>query len=629
MKAFASLFCLSFLFLLPLSAQDTLSLTLEGGTAIKGKTVCFKLNTKGFSNLTKVQFSLQFFSSELEYQSVQKNPDLPGTLTVQAVGGNVLTVVWESGAGGTLPSGVSMADFCFKAVRAGAPMVFLSDYPLLKAAAKGQQPISILSTPGSAKVIPDESIGLAISDTVMAPGQKACVRLGVNAFADSLLAIQYTLSWDPAILTLDTVQNLALPGLKPDKNFGMVLRSQGKLTFSWISEDLITGLALKPGDTFYELCFTAIKEGVSKVDFTETPTAIELIDIKENLLNLYRQPGTIVVEKDPLMRPGDANKDDVVNHFDVLQLGLGFGGEGPSRINQAIEWKALPAASWALSTPAANVNFKHLDTDGNGRIETGDLAAIEANWGKTKAQSGFQPAEPLVPRAAGAPLFVAPREVQPGEMATFDIMLGEKDQPASGVYGVAFSVLYDKTRIVPGSVTALFSSSWLNDPSTRTLTAHRNFPGEGRIDLAISASNRINRSGFGAIAQLKAAIDAKAAPSGLTFTIANVRLINAQEEAQASAPRASSSTIVLATGINDPAVARRVTLAPNPASGFFTVDAQGLTLRRLVCYDLQGNQVLESASADKLPVDRLSSGIYVLKIWTDEGVVVKKLAVNR
>ncbi len=629
MKAFASSFFLSFLFLLPLSAQDTVRLSLEGGTAIRGKTVCFKLNTQGFSNLTKVQFSLHFYSSELEYQSVQKNPDLPGTLTVQAVGGNVLTVVWESGVGGTLPSGVSMADFCFKAVRAGAPMVFLSDYPLLKAAWKGQQAVPILTVPGTAKVIPDESIGLAVSDTVLAPGQKACVRLGVNAFGDTLLAIQYTISWDPAILTLDTVQNLTLPGLNPDKNFGMSLRSQGKLTFSWISEDLITGLALKPGDTFYELCFTALKEGVSKVDFTQTPTLIELIDIEENLLNLYRQPGTITVEKDPLMRPGDANKDDVVNHFDLLQLGLGFGGEGPVRIDQSIGWKALPAASWALATPAAKVNFKHLDTDGNGHVETGDVAAIEANWGKTKAQSGFQPVEPLIPRAAGAPLFVAPREVQPGEMATFDIMLGEKDQPATGVYGIAFSVLYDKTRIVPGSVTALFSSSWLNDPSTRTLTIQRNFPEAGRIDVAISASNRVNRSGFGAIAQLKAAIDAKAAPSGLSFTIENVRLINAQEEVQASAPRVSSSTIVLATGINDPALARRVTLAPNPASGFFSVDAQGLTLRRLVCYDLQGNQVLESASADKLPASGLPSGLYLVKIWTDEGVVVKKLAVNR
>lgn len=196
------------------------------------------------------------------------------------------------------------------------------------------------------------------------------------------------------------------------------------------------------------------------------------------------------------------------------------------------------------------------------------------------------------------------------------------------MYGIAFSVLYDKTRIVPGSVTALFSSSWLNDPSTRTLTIQRNFPEAGRIDVAISASNRVNRSGFGAIAQLKA-VDAKAAPSGLSFTIENVRLINAQEEVQASAPRVSSSTIVLATGINDPALARRVTLAPNPASGFFSVDAQGLTLRRLVCYDLQGNQVLESASADKLPASGLPSGLYLVKIWTDEGVVVKKLAVNR
>lgn len=70
MKAFASSFFLSFLFLLPLSAQDTVRLSLEGGTAIRGKTVCFKLNTQGFSNLTKVQFSLHFYSSELEYQSV-------------------------------------------------------------------------------------------------------------------------------------------------------------------------------------------------------------------------------------------------------------------------------------------------------------------------------------------------------------------------------------------------------------------------------------------------------------------------------------------------------------------------------------------------------------------------------
>jgi len=77
-----------------------------------------------------------------------------------------------------------------------------------------------------------------------------------------------------------------------------------------------------------------------------------------------------------------------------------------------------------------------------------------------------------------------------------------------------------------------------------------------------------------------------------------------------------------------------VELFPNPASDYVTIKIMGLTkpVSEVALYDFQGNKVMAIAGENgthteeiKLHVTDLSERIYILKIQTEEGVIIKKI----
>ncbi len=83
--------------------------------------------------------------------------------------------------------------------------------------------------------------------------------------------------------------------------------------------------------------------------------------------------------------PGDTNKDGVVNHKDVLLLGLYYNllgqvrGDSPSPLfypQIAPDWNKY------YETPEGEINLKHLDCNGDGMIGENDLYVIYDNFGK-------------------------------------------------------------------------------------------------------------------------------------------------------------------------------------------------------------------------------------------------------
>ena len=73
------------------------------------------------------------------------------------------------------------------------------------------------------------------------------------------------------------IQNINLVDLLPS-SFGNP--SPGVVTLSWTSNsDLVNGATIPDGTTIFEICFDAIgSEGVYPIDFSNTPTSIEIID---------------------------------------------------------------------------------------------------------------------------------------------------------------------------------------------------------------------------------------------------------------------------------------------------------------------------------------------------------------
>jgi hypothetical protein len=95
----------------------------------------------------------------------------------------------------------------------------------------------------------------------------------------------------------------------------------------------------------------------------------------------------------------------------------------------------------------------------------------------------------------------------------------------------------------------------------------------------------------------------------------------------------SSCTSIVVTGLNDNTILNAISLQPNPASAFFTLNnvADGTTVNVM---DVTGKVVISSSviDADKtmtIETDNLSNGIYVIQLENNGAVAHKKLIISK
>lgn len=155
--------------------------------------------------------------------------------------------------------------------------------------------LNVQAASASTHNAPAGSITLALGNVSGKAGEQVCLPCSVADFR-SILSIQYTLEWDPALLTFQRIQNFKLPGFG-EQNFGTPLAAQGKLTCVWIDESL-RGVNLPDGSPIFELCFTVNPDAKSKtvpVRFTEFPTPFESVNLQEQVLTISPKNGSIKV----------------------------------------------------------------------------------------------------------------------------------------------------------------------------------------------------------------------------------------------------------------------------------------------------------------------------------------------
>ncbi len=67
----------------------------------------------------------------------------------------------------------------------------------------------------------------------------------------------------------------------------------------------------------------------------------------------------------------------------------------------------------------------------------------------------------------------------------------------------------------------------------------------------------------------------------------------------------------------------KVKIYPNPSSDFIHISTDNLILSNISVYNIKGQKVLESTTAEKIDISHLSAGVYSIKIRTDKGLVSK------
>lgn len=341
--------------------------------------------------------------------------------------------------------------------------------------------------------------------------------------------------------------------------------------------------------------------------------------------------------------PGDADNNNAVNHHDLLYLGLAYDAQGPARPNGSLDWFGQNAPDWAEATALRNVNFKNMDTNGDGNISAADTMAIVQNWGRVINPAQDNPFDAPLDSFGNTPhpdITIKTDTLMPGEAANFPLLLGSQDNALDSIYGLAFSISYDPA-VVKDNIRFTPSASWFGD-SSQFLWIQRNFPGQGRLDVAITRTDGVPVSGWGAIGNVLIIVEDNIFGVGPQDTTA-VSLLFFSEISSTSPHETPQSLDArpVELVIRQQTVAAHsplppehsITLSPNPAHETLHLESHHTaSIRRVEISSADGSlrEVFEwenSLRQVQVGVGKLPAGAYFARVFCGNGVAVRKFVV--
>lgn len=352
----------------------------------------------------------------------------------------------------------------------------------------------------------------------------------------------------------------------------------------------------------------------------------------------YTQIITVEAEApESIVWPGDADLNGLVNHFDVLSIGLAYGEAGKARPNTNIAWSAQPSYNWGKTLPHREVDLSNVDTDGNGVINADDTKTLAQNWRRNHPNGLPQLASPEL-RTNGTPLFLEMDTVFTGPGQWFPLKLGTAQQAAEKVYGLAFSIAYDPEEIKEEELSFQLEDSWLGKLGENLLVFQYNDTPSSKLMIAITRIDQSAISGYGTIGKVKVTIEDlvfkfdKTAEQKIKLVIEDVMLIN--NKADLLPITASESTPIvqeaLLSKVFDPQIATKIKVYPQPARDELNLDFGDLKLKGIQLLQADGRMVTPiMLPSNRLSTVGLSTGFYYLKAFTEAGVALKKIVIAK
>lgn len=343
--------------------------------------------------------------------------------------------------------------------------------------------------------------------------------------------------------------------------------------------------------------------------------------------------------------PGDANMDTKANNLDILTLGLGFGSLGPQRPfypdpANPIAWIPNFSDNWANST--SSINGKHLDCDGNGLVDDGDITAIEYNYvPETDVYANTVAEAPMVQfNFHQDSIFYYNVSDQDTFEIGLDIILGSAFMGFENLYGFAFEFNYPDHIVGDDAISIEYNTnSFLGDDS-EVISFGKDVPTLSRYDVAITRTSGISASGSGNTGTITFIINSDIiggyADPHLPFELDIIGFTANDENGNPIAfdlPEEVSMIIVrdIVANQKDDFLTQQIQIFPNPVSDELWIETGSLEAKRVVIYDILGQQWIVDqirASTKRIPVGNLPSGIYLIRIYTDEGTLTKQIHVE-
>ncbi|MEN0003472.1 MAG: cohesin domain-containing protein [Bacteroidota bacterium] len=292
------------------TGNDQFTLSLSDVTGGQGDQVCMDVTTAGFTDILSFQFSLDYDPSFLSYVSVGNfgapglNENVMGLPTMGGLPAGDLTVAWIDNSlnGVSVANGAVLFEVCFEILEStGTTAVSFSTEPTNIQVTTNDGPISFITNNGGVTVSnaggPEDLTLNASNETVTGIGNQVCVDIRANDFSD-ITEMQFSLSYDPAILEYSSVGSFGLPGLGIN-SMGVPGNgtNAGAITVVW-SDNSQNGVSVANGTLIFEVCFNSLAEGSSDIDFANSPSPIRAVDGDNNTLDVVTNDGRVTVEED-------------------------------------------------------------------------------------------------------------------------------------------------------------------------------------------------------------------------------------------------------------------------------------------------------------------------------------------
>lgn len=315
-----------------------LMLSIESGNANVGEELCLSVTSDGFTNILGMQFTIAYESSVLEFKTITNiqsslrideeflddNFGLPGIGSVPL---GKITFVWDApGARAvTIANGETLFDLCFTVKSTQATSVSITGSPTnIQIIDSSENPVDFSSEEGK---VNDNGNGgggpsfdtftLDITDGSGAVGTEVC--LSINAYKlTGILGMQFSINYDPNILEYKTLKNfntnLRVDPEFLDDNFGLPGSGSvpnGKITFVWDAPGA-RPISIEDGGLLFDVCFTVKAATETTVEFSSSPTNIQIIDQNEQIITFSQDPGKVNSGAAPVLNANfTANKNSV------------------------------------------------------------------------------------------------------------------------------------------------------------------------------------------------------------------------------------------------------------------------------------------------------------------------------
>lgn len=330
--------------------------------------------------------------------------------------------------------------------------------------------------------------------------------------------------------------------------------------------------------------------------------------------------------------PGDANNDGIVNHLDILNIGRGFGRQGNPRDSVNTTWQQEQVQQWNDTLPNAQ-NLGYADCSGNGFVNIEDVLVIESNYdsmnvnftGIVYLQGG--PNDPALTVIANGGAFLQ------GEQGFVTIYLDE--QATDSVYSVAFTFEYDTTIIDETTVFAQPHPQY-GGGGRPPVSVQKNFENPRYLEFGISRTNGRNHGGSIAVCNIHFLIEDNLLGKDFVdflnaFKVTKIRLFD--RLMNSIAVRGDTSDATIMTGVHEEQ-ALPFNIYPVPASDWVFIDNyNNEKLVSVELIDLKGILYapvqLQRDWSTMLDVSALPTGIYVVRVITERGVLHQKMMVQR